>query len=55
MILSILSMNDRILWVLVTDLKKNQANFWNKNDMKHWLQMDWITENYSVVLDNLEI
>lgn len=30
----ILSMNDRILWVLVTDLKKNHTNFLNKNDMK---------------------
>lgn len=51
----ILSMNDRILWVLVTDLKKITPIFEIKMIWKHWLQMDWITENYSVVLDNLEI
>lgn len=55
MILSILSMNDRILWVLVTDLKKNQTNFWNKNDMKTLITNGLNYWKYSVVLDNLEI
>lgn len=35
--------------------KKTKPIFEIKMIWKHWLQMDWITENYSVVLDNLEI